>query len=225
VAETNWTRPRRRDSSNKSVLLVDFWFRISKMKIAIPRHWLAAAVAIASFAGAVYPASAHAADPFVLFVLRMLRDQVVSSAIEAGASARPAPGYPGFAPAPPAATESERLKGLIDESFIHLGSQQRAELHASLMQMLDEPANAAQRPAILAEFTSQATALRNAHRQLSRLDESQLRRIASEAAEEFARLPSDQRLPLMQALERGIPGLPRTLSELMLAEFRSTAAR
>lgn len=195
------------------------------MKPFAMRRWLAAGIAMAGLAGAAVPVTAYAADPFVLFVLRMLRDQVASSVIEAGASARPAPFSPGIVLAPQAATESERLSRLIDESFMHLGSQQRADLHASLMQMLDDPNNAAQRPAILEEFTTQATAVRDAHRQLSRLDESEMRRIASEAGQEFARLPSEQRQPLMLALERGIPGLPRTLSELMLAEFRSTAAR
>jgi hypothetical protein len=195
------------------------------MRSSSIRRWLAAVIAMAGFTGAGYPASAHAADPFVLFVLRMLRDQVASGAIEAGAAARPATANPGFVPMPQLPTESERLRQLIDETFIHLGPQQRADLHASLVQMLDDPKNAAQRAAILEEFTTQARAVRDTHRQLSHLDESQLRRIASEAGQEFARLPSDQRQPLMQALERGIPGLPRTLSELMLAEFRSTAAR
>ena len=198
------------------------------------RRWLSLALVVAGFAAAACPVPASAADPFVLFLLRMLRDQAVSGALEAGVAARPAPDAPGFAPAPDApgfapapraSTESERLSRLIDESFVHLGAQQRADLHASLLRMLDDPANAAQRPAILAEFTTQATAVRNAHRQLSRLDESEMRRIASEAGQEFARLPAGQRQPLMQALERGVPGLPRTLSELMLAEFRSTAAR
>lgn len=186
------------------------------------RRWLIAVMVISSLAGAFYPATASAADPFVLFLLRMLRDQVASSAIEAGVSARP--GSPGIVLAPQPTTESERLKRLIDDSFIHLGAQQRADLHASLMQMLDDPAHAARRPAILAEFTAQATAVRDSHRRLSRLDDSEMRRIASEAGQEFARLPSEQRQPLLQALERGIPGLPRTLSELMLAEFRLFAA-
>jgi len=189
------------------------------------RRWLAAVLATAALAGALCPGTANAADPFVLFVLRMLRDQVASSAIEAGASMRPAPASAAFMPAPQAGTESERLQRLIDESFVHLGAQQRADLHGSLLRMLNDPANAAHRPAILAEFTTQATAVRDAHRQLSRLDEGQMRRIASEAGQEFARLPADERRPLMQALEQGIPGLPRTLSELMLAEFRSTPAR
>jgi len=172
--------------------------------------------------------AAVAADPFVLFLLRMLRDQAITNAIEAGVGGR----QPGIsAPAPPIAAaprsvpESQSLRGLIDESFLHLGLQQREELNASLQQMLADPRNAAVRAEIIREFTRQATAVRDAHRQLSQLSDSDMRRLAAEARVEFARLPADQRQLLLQALQQGVPGMPRTLHDLMLAEFRSVPPR
>lgn len=168
--------------------------------------------------------AAAAADPFVLFLLRMLRDQAITSTIEAGIAGQ-RPGTPVPAPpvvaAPQAAPENRQLRGLIDESFLHLGPQQREELHASLQKMLSDPRNAAARSDIIAEFTRQATAVRDAHSQLLRLSEPDMRRLAVEARVEFARLPADQRRLLLQALQHGVPGMPRALHDLMLAEFRS----
>src|SRR5689334_16717200 len=118
--------------------------------------------------------TAWAVDPLTLFLLRMLRDQTVSSSIEAGIDAsQKRPGLDGAATlptlAPPQPTsESQQLKATIDESFVHLGPQQRAELHASLMGMLNDPRNASSRDAILADFNAQAQALRNSQRMLSR---------------------------------------------------------
>jgi len=171
--------------------------------------------------------AAVAADPFVLFLLRMLRDQAITSTIEAGIAGQQ-PGTPAPAPpvvaAPQADPESRQLRRLIDESFLHLGPQQREELHASLQKMLSDPRNAAVRADIIAEFTRQATAVRDAHSHLSRLSEPDMRRLAAEARVEFARLPADQRRQLLQALQHGVPGMPRALHDLMLAEFRSVPA-
>ena len=169
-----------------------------------------------------------AADPFVLFLLRMMRDQAISSAIEAGATpSSPAPKPQAAVPpreAPQLSGEGQWLKSLIDESFVHLGSQQREELHASLVRILGDPNNAAVRSTIIAEFTAQAVAMRDAHRQLSRLTEPDMRRLALEARVEFARLPPDQRQQLMQALQQGVPGMPRAFNDMLLAEFGSVAA-
>lgn len=190
--------------------------------------WPAIRVAVFGLAFASYSTAALAADPLVLFLLRMMRDQVLSSAVEAGVTgsqqtARPdAPAIPRSAPEPPA--EGLWLKGLIDESFVHLGAQQREELHASLLKMLADPGNAPMRSEIITEFTRQAVAMRDAHRQLSRLSESDMKVIAVEARGEFQRLPPEQRQQLMQALQHGVPGMPRELHDLMLAEFASVPA-
>ena len=191
------------------------------------RAWLVHRIALAGLVLALCPAPAWAADPFVIFLLRMLRDQAISSTIESGVAARP-PVKPGFAPpaavAPQAVPEGQWLRGLIDESFLHLGPPQREELHASLQKMLADPRNAPVRSEIITEFTRQAIAVRDAHRQLSQLTETDMRRAAADARAEFARLPADQRRLLMQALQHGVPGMPRTLHELMLAEFSSVPA-
>jgi hypothetical protein len=188
------------------------------------RRWKAAL--ILGLCLAVILSTAGAADPFVLFLLRMLRDQAISSAIESGATSTRQPDRPPAYAVPPAVpgTEAERLRQLIDESFVHLGPGQREELHASLLRILDEPKNAAQRREILAAFTARAEATRQSHVQLSRLTEDQMRTVAAEARVEFARLPRDQQREMLQVLERGVPGMPRTLHELILAEFRSVGA-
>jgi hypothetical protein len=174
--------------------------------------------------------AAWAIDPLTLFLLRMLRDQTVSSSIEAGMDAsQKHPGPDGMATLPLLASpqptsESQQLKATIDESFVHLGPQQRAELHASLMGMLNNPKNASSRDAILAEFNARAQALRNSQRMLSRLSEADMRAIAADARVEYEKLPGDQRQQLLQALQRGVPGMPKTLQDVMLAEFSSVPA-
>jgi hypothetical protein len=172
--------------------------------------------------------AAIAADPLTLFLLRMLRDQAISATIESAVQQQPA--QPQFVPRPPVvaapqtSSEGARLKGLIDESFLHLGPAQREELHASLQKMLDDPRNAAVRSEIVTEFTRQAVAMRDAHRHLSRLSETDMRRVAEDARGEFERLPPDQRKQLLQALQQGVPGMPRALHDIMLAEFASVPA-
>ena len=189
------------------------------------RRWMAAGMVIIGLWLATLPSTAAAADPFVLFLLRMLRDQAISSAIESGASPTPkAARPPAFVVPPATGSEAERVRRLIDESFVHLRPEQRQELHASLMQILDDPKNAGQRKEILAAFTARAEATRQAHAQLSRLTDEQMKVVAAEARVEFARLPREQQREMVLALERGVPGMPRTLHEHILAEFRSAAA-
>ena len=179
-------------------------------------------VALFGLVLALVSTGAVAADPLVMFLLRMMRDQALTSAIQSGVESSQQPARPDVAaPGPQAPAESQRLKGLIDEGFVHLGPQQRDELHASLMRMLSDPRNAPMRAEIINEFTRQAIAMRDAHRQLSRLSESDMRIIAAEARIEYQRLPQDQRRQLMTALQHGVPGLPRALHDLMLAEFGS----
>jgi hypothetical protein len=190
--------------------------------------WLSVRLAAAGLALVSMPVPAQAADPFVLFLLRMIRDQAISRALEAGVSASRKPAAPdapaAAKPVPQQPAEDRWLKGLIEESFVHLAPEQRDELYASMMRILADPRNAAQRAEILAEFTRQAVAVRDTHRQLSSLSDADMRRIAVEARTEFEKLPQDQRQQLLQGLRGGIPGMPRALHDRMLAEFSSVAS-
>jgi hypothetical protein len=194
------------------------------------RARLAVRISVPALTFILYAPAAWAVDPLTLFLLRMLRDQTVSSSIEAGMDAsQKRPGLDGTAalpmlPPPQPTSESQQLKATIDESFVHLRPQQRAELHASLTGMLNDPKNASSRDAILAEFNAQAQALRDSQRMLSRLSEADMRAIAADARVEYERLPGDQRQQLLQALQRGVPGMPKTLQDVMLAEFGNVPA-
>jgi hypothetical protein len=172
--------------------------------------------------------TAAAIDPLVLFLLRMMRDSAISSALEAGvdslseaAPKNPAADIPRLAPLP--AQEGQWLKALIDESFVHLSAAQREELFASLTRMLNDPRNAQLRSAILAEFTGKAIAMRDAQRRLAGLTTEQMQAVAAEARQEFERLPLAQREQMLRVLQHGIPGMPRQLNEIILAEFHSAA--
>jgi len=184
------------------------------------RCWIIVGMTVMALA----PAPAAAADPFVLFLLRMLRDQAISSAIESGATRTPPTARPPAAALSLPPAETDRIRRVIDESFVHLRPEQRQELHSSLMRILDDPKNAGERAQILSAFTARAEATRQSHLQLSRLTEDQMRTVASEARVEYARLPPDQRREMLEALERGVPGMPRTLHEMIIVEFRSVAA-
>lgn len=179
---------------------------------------------------ASWSTASFAIDPLVLFLLKMLRDQVISSSLEAGYdAAREAynappvfvpPAVLGMPPSlPPGATESERLTALIDESFIHLTPQQREELYGNLMKIVNDPGNAAQRQVLIAQFTIQANNLRDAHRILGQMSDADMRGVVAQARREYEKLPAEQREQMLQVLRRGIPGVPRSLSEMMLAEF------
>ena len=194
------------------------------------RFWSVVRVTLVGAIFASWSAAAVAADPLTLFLLRMLRDQVISTSIQAGVESAQERSKSESAAAavpravPPPATEGQWLKGLIDESFVHLGPQQREELHASLMRLLNDPKNESVRPLIISEFTGQAIAIRDAHRALSRLSEADMKVIVANARREYERLPSEQRQQMLQVLQHGVPGMPRTLNDLMLAEFSSAAA-
>ncbi len=194
------------------------------------RKWSGIRIAVIGAMLAALSSADVAADPLVLFLLRMLRDQAVSSSIQSGVESAQEQSKAESAAAavpraaPPPASEGQWLRGLIDESFIHLSPQQREELHASLTRILNDPQNAAARATILAEFTRQAIAMRDAHRQLSHLSHDEMKAIAVEARREYERMPSEQRQQMLQVLQHGIPGMPRALNDLMLAEFSSAPA-
>ena len=74
-------------------------------------------------------------------VLKMLRDQMISSALESAFTRQPQTTEP--PPAPTALTgvygvNAEQVRGMIDTGFVHLTAAQRAEVYENLMRMLAE---------------------------------------------------------------------------------------
>lgn len=190
-------------------------------------------VAVVGLLFAFWSTASFAIDPLVLFLLKMLRDQLITSAVEAGYDAAkeayqapPVAAPPmrlGMPPAlPPNASESDRIRALIDEGFIHLTPQQREEVYASFMKIVNDPANAARRQALIAELTIQANNLRDGHRILSQLSDADMQGLVAQARQEYEKLPAEQRERMLQVLRRGIPGVPQALNQMMLSEFSST---
>ncbi len=174
--------------------------------------------------------SAWAADPLVLYLLRMLRDQIVMGAADAALERlnRPAPpryGYPQPREASiPRQDEPQRLKMVIEESYGYLAPAQRDEIHAALMRILGDPRNAALRPQIVASFVQTARAVQQAQQTLESLSQAQKHALASQARQEYERLGAGERRELMSILRAGQAPIPADLTEMMVAEF-SAAGR
>ncbi len=179
----------------------------------------------------LFSASAAYADPVLLLLLRMLRDQAISSSLEAGITSLrqpPSPQAPayGFAlssPPGPRGTEESRVRALIDDSFLHLSGVQRDAVFAGVQKILNDPQYAQIRAQIVAEFTLKARAVREGYRNLERLTQAEKRALALQAKEEFRRLPAEQRHQLLEALQAGVMPVPHDLNEIMRAEFGSVA--
>jgi len=177
------------------------------------------------------PAPAWSIDPILLLLLRMVRDQMITSALQAGVESTlevPQPAAPTFGYAlpispPEKGAEDEYLRSLIDESFLHLSSVQRAKVLASVQSILRDPRNAAVAAQIVAEFSLTARRVREGYRQLDSLSNAEKRRLAAQAREEFRRLPSAERQQLLEAMQSGMLPVPRDLSAIMAAEFASLA--
>ncbi|HSO06181.1 MAG TPA: hypothetical protein VLW45_03020, partial [Pelomicrobium sp.] len=154
-------------------------------------------------------APAHAVDPIVLFLLKMLRDQIITSVADAAVQEmlKPPPepefGYRPLYVAPrfAGATEPERIRNLIDESFTDLSAAERRQVYDGLMQVLDDPANAGQRDALLAEFTQTATTVRLAREALGKLSDADRQRILDGARAEFRRLAPAQQEEMLALLK------------------------
>lgn len=186
--------------------------------------------------------AAYAVDPMLLLLLRMMRDQAISSSIQAGIGSlrqQPPPQPPQagagslrqkspsqlpellFAPPPPSGTEEERLRALIDESFLHLSAAQRDDVYASMQKILNDPQNAQVRPQIIAEFTFKARAAREGYSILDRLSYAEKRTLAARAKEEFRNLPAGQRQQMLEVLQSGMLPVPRDFNDILLAEFNT----
>ena len=168
----------------------------------------------------------HAAEPITLYLLKMLRDQMATSAIEAVDSAQSPPRkpLPSSALAGVYGVNEAQLRALIDAGFVHLTSRQRAEVYDSLMSMLADPRNAAAKPLIIEELAQHASAVRGAHERLAALTTAEKRAIAVDARAEYERLPAEERNQLMQLLKARVAPIPRDLNDLILAEFAAAGS-
>ena len=169
----------------------------------------------------------HAAEPLTLFLLKMLRDQLASAAIESAVnSIPPAVEKPSTSNALAGVygVNEEQLRALIDAGFVHLTSSQRADVYASLTRMLADPRNALARPLIIEELAQHASAVRSAHERLAALTTAEKRAIAVDARSEYERLQPRERDQLMQLLKAGVAPIPRDLNDLILAEFAAAGA-
>jgi len=165
------------------------------------------------------PGHARAADPLTMFLLGFAQN-LISSAIEAHEAG---PNSPATVPMavikPPASMDEADLRALVDESFVYLTRAQRAELLAGLDKALSDPANTAQREAILTEFVNVARQIQFTHRQLNRLSDEQKRTVASRFADHFRSLTPEHQQAMLERLRLHALPLPADLNEMMLAEL------
>ena len=177
-----------------------------------------------------FVSTAAAIDPILLLLLRMVRDQVITMSIERGVEALrqeakppPAPIFGYALPTPPvtSGTEEQRVRSLIDESFLHLTATQRDAVFAGMQKILSDPQHEQIKPQIVAEFTLKARSVRDSYRTLDRLTSAEKRALAAQAREEFRRLPDSERQQLREVLQSGVLPLPRDLNALMLSELNA----
>jgi len=170
---------------------------------------------------------ASAIDPVVLFLMRMLRDKILTSLADAAVEAALKPPEPGAVPQvisapgipPPGLPEPERLRFLIDNNFTYLSAAERDRAYQGLMAALDDPANAAVRPRMIEEFWQMAIAVGEAQRMLDRLSRAQKREIAASAGAAFRQLPPEERGELLALLQSGQAPIPQDLNAMMLREM------
>ncbi len=161
-----------------------------------------------------------------MYLLKMLRDQMATSAIESAVNNAALPQPPSVPQALTGvyAVSEAQLRGLIDAGFVHLTASQSADIYASLMRMMADPKNALARPLIIEELAQHASAVRSAHERLAALSFSEKRAIAVDARSEYERLPAQERDQLMQLLKLRVVPIPRDLNDLILAEFAAAGA-
>jgi len=169
---------------------------------------------------AAVPLHAQAAEPLTMYLLKMLRDQMVSSAIESAVESRPqtpaspAPSFEGIY-----GVSAEQLRGLIDTGFVHLSATQRSEIYGSLVKQLADPRNAAARPLIIEQLALKAAAVRGALERLQALSFEEKRAIAADARGEYERMTDEERGQMVRLLQLRLAPIPRDLNDLIRAEF------
>ncbi len=187
------------------------------MKKTMLARWCAAA-------SLFFSCSALALDPVTLGVLRLLRDHVLSSTVEAGVTgATTKRALPGGAASSTGVPTNEQLKRLVDEGFVYLTSAQRDELCASMQRLLADPRYASARPLIVEEFARKAAAARMAHEQLSNLTAEEKKEVATRTVQEYRQMPPQEAAHMLEVLRAGTAPIPRELNELILAGLAEQA--
>jgi len=172
----------------------------------------------------IWSSASFAVEPLTLILLRVLRDQIISSTAQAAIEgAQSGSERPRVVVLPPSqyALEDHQLRALIDEGFVHLTPMQREEVHAGLKRALADPRNAHLRPMIIQELALKASAVRQAHEQLNNLSYGDKKAIAGQARDAYASLAPEERRQMIQVLQSGIAPIPRDLNDMILAEFGS----
>lgn len=167
----------------------------------------------------VMPAVAHAAEPLTMFLLDLLRQQIMSSIESSAAAAQREREMAASVPRAPYDLEDQRLRALIDEGFVHLTPAQREEVFAGVKRALADPKNAHLRPMIVQELALKASAVRQAHERLADLSVAEKHAIAAQAREEYEKLAPAEREQMLAVLRAGVVPIPRDLSQIILAEF------
>lgn len=168
---------------------------------------------------AAWPTVASAAEPLTLLLIHILRQQVLNSVQGAIEEAQREQERAAAAPRSFYDLDDRRLRTLIDEGFVHLTPSQRDEVYAAVKRALADPKNAAIRNHLVHELAIKASAVRQAHEQLSGLPDSKKRELAAEARGEYEKLPQEERVQMLQVLQSGVVPLPRDLNEMIIAEF------
>ncbi|HSN39824.1 MAG TPA: hypothetical protein VLT92_06485 [Burkholderiales bacterium] len=169
----------------------------------------------------IWSSASFAIDPLTLILLRMMRDQIISSSAQAvveGAQRDSAGSGMAFAPSP-YMLDDRKLRTLIDEGFVYLTPAQRDEVYASVQRAFDDPKNAALRPMLVQELAQKASAARQAHERLSNLSDGEKKTIVDQMRSEYTELPPEERLQMLQVLQSGVVPIPRDLNDMILAEF------
>ena len=179
---------------------------------------------------AVVSTPAYSLDLLTLFLLRIVRDKVISVGIEAAAERASAAAAPPVATQPsapvlPLGMDDTQLQRLIDEGFVHLSASQRREVYESVQRILLDPKNAAEAPAIIADLAIKASAVRQAHESLSNLSTARKQRIAVETREAYEKMPPETREDLATAIRARVVPMPTDLTDMILAEFDRVRAQ
>ncbi len=171
-----------------------------------------------------WSSASFAVDPLTLMLLRVLRDQIITSSAQSaveGMQREDKEPQVIVLPPSPYALEDSKLRSLIDEGFVYLTPAQRDEVYVSVRRALADPKNVALRPLIVQELAMKASAVRQAHEQLNNLSEGEKKTIVSQARKEYLSLPPEERQQMIQVLQSGIAPIPHDLNDRMLAAFGS----
>lgn len=175
----------------------------------------------------IWCSASFAVDPLTLILMRVLRDQAITSSAQAvyeGALKEDAKPKMAVMPPPPYVMEDQQLRALIDEGFVHLTVAQRDEVYSGVRRGLADPKNAHLQPLIIQELALKASAMRQAHERLNDLSYEQKQTIAVQARAEYAGMSSEERRQMIQVLKSGMAPIPRDLNDMILAEFRQVPA-